>query len=354
VSFSTTDPHHRRGARPADAQPVHGLLADTIDDVLGDFDRAVTLGLQQQHQAVHRRPDPDRGGDRVGRVEHANLGTLGDPLHDQPEGLDTYKVLRDGIGRNGVVHRATEQDLVGLGMLAAVGDVGAGHGHHRLGRVEDFLTETLEHDPNRPPAHRQGSVIERSNRARRSDQEFSMRSAFVATLAAVLAVPVLAAGPSTQAPPEGIDGEMSLTRADESSYASKSDTGGVNVWTHISAWEPTCASSGDNHDNRCEKVLLHVEDAGFATITMSANYEGMDYDLVIFKSAQSGSAYYKVAQSQNEIFVESEGPIPLPGDETVTFKAEADSWYLAVVFYRAAGGGYTLTGQIVDEPAEGA
>lgn len=171
------------------------------------------------------------------------------------------------------------------------------------------------------------------------------RRVTLAGLSAVLATTLVAAGPAAQQPPGGIDHEAEFGIDAPFEYAGATDTGGVVVWTHLSLWDGnTCYS--DSPDNKCDRILVHAMDKGEVTITMDATYDVADYDMVVFRSGPSGDAFSAMAHSQNEIFVEGEGPIPLPGDEQVTFETDADSWYLIGIFYRAAGGGYTLTGEI--------
>ncbi len=164
------------------------------------------------------------------------------------------------------------------------------------------------------------------------------------TLAAIaLAITGIAATPDASGP-ENVDHEVELT-AEGFAVQGAPDTGAINVWTHMSIWDGnTCSSSSP--DNRCERVLVHVREGGEATFVLQAAYEIADYDLVVFESGPSGEAFGVAGHEQSEVFVAGEGPIPVPGPETVTLEVDEDSWLLAVVFYRAAGGGFTLTGEL--------
>ncbi len=175
-------------------------------------------------------------------------------------------------------------------------------------------------------------------------------SVLIPALAAALALTAAAPSATTtrdaaQQPPGGVDHEAELTADSPVEYLGEEATGAINAWTHLSLWDGnTCYS--DSPDNPCDRILVYVPEGGEATFTMTPNYEPADYDLVVFESGKSGEAFSQVAHEQNETEVAGEGPIPLPGPESVTFDARDDGWYLAVVFYRAAGGGYTLTGEL--------
>lgn len=177
-----------------------------------------------------------------------------------------------------------------------------------------------------------------------------------AIVGAALLLPLVAAAPATletsraQTEPGDVDGELELTFAEPVTFSGEQATGAVNVWSHVSIWDGnTCWS--DSVENRCDRILVHVAEGGDATFTMTPGYAPADYDLVIYESSKSGEAFTRIAQSQNEMFVAGEGPVPLPGPETVTFDTDEDGWYLAVVFYRAAGGGYELVGELAASEA---
>ncbi len=160
-----------------------------------------------------------------------------------------------------------------------------------------------------------------------------------------LALSMGAAAPTNSTPPDGIDFEMIVTTGASGTIEGATDTGAVNVWTHFSTHDPeTCSSASP--DNRCDKTLVWVEDDGELTFTLDAAYDVADYDLVVWESGKSGSAFNEAGRNITNVTPPGLGQIPIPGDETVTFEAKAQSYYLAVVFYRAAGGGYTLTGEL--------
>ncbi len=164
-------------------------------------------------------------------------------------------------------------------------------------------------------------------------------------LAAALAAAAVAAAPSGQAPPDGIDFDLVVTAAEPASAAVGADVVAVNVWTHFSLLDPnTCSSASP--DNRCEKALLFFEDGGEATVTVAAGQPVGDYDVVVYASGESGTAYDEVGRSIAHVNPAGLGAFPLPGDELVSFEAEAGKHYLAVVFHRAGIGGYELTASV--------
>lgn len=172
-----------------------------------------------------------------------------------------------------------------------------------------------------------------------------LRRPLLTMASAMAGLSLLAFAPQTSDPAEGepgyVDHRVTLASGDAASWDAPTDTGSVNYWAHSSIWDGNTCYSG-SADNKCDRILVRADDKGAVTVTMTPNNEYMDFDLLVYNASSSGEAFGVVAHEQNQMMIADTGPYPLPGAETVTFDAKADKYYLAVVFYRAGGGGYVL------------
>lgn len=145
--------------------------------------------------------------------------------------------------------------------------------------------------------------------------------------AAALAVTVVAAGPAQQSPPEGIDHELEVAKGSTGTVEGTAGSGGTTLADN----DPENCNSGDV-TWMCEKVLVKFTGSGTADVLLHASYPIADFDLSFYKSDKDGKVGEVVFDSGE-----------LPGtDESGSFAAKKGEYYLGVVYYFAAGGGYTL------------
>jgi len=169
---------------------------------------------------------------------------------------------------------------------------------------------------------------------------------FAATLAALVVVPmIVAAAPAQQAPPDGITYELEVAKGETGTVedTTSPETGGTNQPN--GADHATC---GTDQQNRCDRVLVKFTGSGDAAFDFVGAMPIADYDLTIYASDKDGTVGEELASSGNFWFPVDAGcdPVGFVGcgmtGENAATTVKANAYYLVVIDYWFAGGGYTL------------
>ncbi|MFT5223154.1 MAG: hypothetical protein ACI867_001465 [Glaciecola sp.] len=170
-----------------------------------------------------------------------------------------------------------------------------------------------------------------------------MRKIIAAAALAAFSFANVAADQAPADPPEGYQFAAELKKGDAASFEGSEETGGVNISSltqQLIFEQGPNDCSADSYQEKCDRALLDIKSKGSFDMLFTPAYGG-DFDVYLYEADEDGVAGDEITFSALGWSLVAD-PFGVAGPTEAFTVDLKKGTYALVVYYFAAGGGYTM------------